>query len=110
MQSRSIRQLARRIRQKRQKKHPDTWIAICNDLSILKQDGTPDPALAFMIGMRGFMPKRPATLERLGIPARKPRQSVKDLPPHWMWWRNNLHSDDREKRVLKLYLEENHER
>jgi len=79
---RTVNDLARQLRHFH-REHPEaSWRHIAGELGVVKKDGSPDAALAWMIAKQRFHPTRQTTLDRLGI-GRSPRPN----------WRREL--DDR---------------
>ncbi len=99
MQSRAVERLAARIRQLRERRRPLTYSEICRRLGLLKQDGSPDTALAYQIAYKNFEPVKEETLRRLGLPLRchschrlfsdhieHKHRAPRELSPAERWW------------------------
>lgn len=110
-QTPQTRRKARRLLELRE--HGKTWDEASKKVGILKEDGSPDPGLAYKIAMEGYEPVKQETRDRLGLKKiclscgraiRHIRKTVSELPPWREWW-IHLSREDRERWIEKNYRE-----
>lgn len=89
-----------------------TWEGAAREAGILKENGEPDPGLAYRIALQGYEPKKISTRERLGLKKicftclrgfRKVSRAA--LSPWVRWWRG-LPKQERDRRIRSQYEKE----
>lgn len=90
------------------------WDDIAREVKILKEDGSPDPGLAYLIGFKGYEPKRPEVRARLGLKElclacmrafRKGSDSSRARSQWRLWW-SRLSPDERDRKIRSEYEKE----
>lgn len=111
-QTKETARIARELRRLRKKRV--TWEKAAEQVGIVKEDGSPDPGLAYRIALEGYEPKKQETRDRLGLRKiclacqrgfRKVSSASKVLAPWVVWWRR-LPKDERERRIRREYDKE----
>jgi hypothetical protein len=91
------------------------WEEIARRLKILKTDGSPDPGLAYKIGVEGYEPKGEEIRNRLGLKhicmtclraIRKSSAARRGAGSPWLSWWKKLRPADREERIRRQYEKE----
>ncbi len=121
---RSIKSIRNQILKMRNRKHPLTWVVICDRLEILTTDGDFDTGLAHDIAYKSvnfhdqvidYYPS-PEVAERLNIrpiclECRRPLKSVtkphehrhEEVPEYMKWWAR-LDKEHRRTQIAVLYI------
>lgn len=110
-QTPETRRKARRLLKLRRERY--TWEKAAEKVGILKEDGSPDPGLAYKIAVEQYEPKGQELRDRLGLKKiclscmrvfRRVSKQVSDLPPWREWW-NHLKPGERDEWIRKNYTE-----
>ena len=111
-QTKQTARLAKRIRDRREAE--EKWEAIAQTEGVLKEDGSPDPGLAYRIAYNDYEPKGKDVRERLGLKKlcltcmrgfRKIASGARPLSPWLVWWRR-LGKEERDRRIKSQYEQE----
>jgi hypothetical protein len=117
-QPKQLKETARKAREiRRLRARSVKWEDIAREVNILKEDGSPDPGLAYLIGFKGYEPKRPEVRARLGLKelclscmrAFRNRSGSSRSRSQWRAWWSRLSPDERDRKIRSEYEKESHE-
>jgi hypothetical protein len=92
-----------------------TWERAAKEVGIVKDNGDPDPGLAYKIAIEGYEPKGQEVRDRLGLKKictscmrgfRSISRQISALSPWRAWW-NRLKPGERDRWIRKNYEEGN---